>query len=113
MVAPTEFHDAQARTAQGVLLLTRRQWARMGSLDDWPKIAAQVTMLTAAGQLATAGRAVEYVLDVLPEPVATVNPRAFAGVAPDGRPLDTLLYSSVVHAREKFAKVADQLESGR
>jgi hypothetical protein len=85
----------------------------MGSLDDWPKIAAQVTMLTAAGQLATAGRGVEYVLDVLPEPVATVNPRAFAGVAPDGRALDTLLYSSVVHAREKFSKVADQLESGR
>ena len=113
MATPTEFHAAQARTAQGVLLLTRRQWDRMGSLDDWPKIAAQVTLLTAAGQLATATRGVEYALDALPEPVATVNPRAFAGVAPDGRPLDTLLYSSVVHAREKFAKVADQLESGR
>ena len=114
MVSPAEFQRAQAATAQGVLLLVRRQWDRMGSLDDWPQIAARTTTLTAAGQFTAAQRGVDYAraaLDV--EPVGVVNPRAFAGIAPDGRRLDTLLYSSVVHARNTYAKVEDQLESGR
>lgn len=114
MVSPAEFQRAQAATAQGVLLLVRRQWDRMGSLDDWPQIAARTTTLTAAGQFTAAQRGVNYARDTLDvEPVGVVNPRAFAGIAPDGRRLDTLLYSSVVHARNTYAKVEDQLESGR
>jgi hypothetical protein len=33
------------------------------------------------------------------EPDAQVNPNAWAGVASDGRPLDTLLYGAVVHTK--------------
>lgn len=90
----------------------------MASLDDWPSIAQRVTLLTAAGQAAAARRAVEWTGSALadlraPEAVATVNPGAFAGVASDGRPLDSLLYSSVVHARNAYADPALQMESGR
>lgn len=116
--SPAEFQRQQAATAQGVLLLVRRQWVRMASLDDWPTIASRVTLLTAAGQAAAARRAAEWTAESFvtlgaPEPVAAVNPQAFAGVASDGRPLDSLLYSSVVHARNSYASTDLQLESGR
>lgn len=115
---PAEFQRQQAATAQGTLLLVRRQWDRMASLDDWPTIAARVTLLTAAGQAAAARRAAEWTMATLadlraPEPVATVNPAAFVGVASDGRPLDSLLYSSTVHARNTYADPVLQMESGR
>lgn len=48
-----------------------------------------------------------------PEPVATVNPAAFVGIASDGRPLDSLLYSSTVTARNLYADPVLQMESGR
>lgn len=116
--SPAEFQRLQAATAQGTLLLVRRQWDRMASLDDWPTIAARVTLLTAAGQAAAARRAAEWTMATLadlraPEPVAMVNPAAFVGVASDGRPLDSLLYSSVVHARNTYADPVLQMESGR
>lgn len=115
---PAEFQREQAATAQGVLLLVRRQWDRMASLDDWPSIAPRVALLTAAGQAATARRAAEWTGETLadlgaPQAVATVNPQAFVGIASDGRPLDSLLYSSVVHARNTYADPVQQLASGR
>lgn len=114
MVSPASFQQAQASTAQGVLLLVRRQWSRMKSLDDWPAIAPRVTLMTAAGQYAVAVRGSGFAAESLDEePVGRVDPRAFAGIAPDGRPLGSLLYSSVVHARDKYTKVEDQLASGR
>lgn len=114
MATPASFQSAQAATAQGALLLIRRQWDRMRSLDDWPSIASRVTLMTSAGQYAAAVRGGEFVMESLSvDPVAEVNPRAFAGLAPDGRPLESMLYSSVVHAREKFEKVDEQLASGR
>ena len=117
-LSPAEFQRQQAATAQGTLLLVRRQWDRMASLDDWPTIASRVTLLTAAGQAAAARRAAEWTTSTLaelraPEPLATVNAAAFSGVASDGRPLDSLLYSSVVNARIAHADPVEQLASGR
>ena len=114
MVSAADFQRAQAMTSQGVLMLVRRQWDRMQSVDDWPMIVDEVTAITAAGQLAVARRGIEFAAESLDdEAVAAVSAREFAGVAPDGRRLDSLLYSSVVHAREKYSKVDEQLESGR
>ena len=114
MVTPASFQSAQAATAQGALLLIRRQWDRMRSLDDWPTIAPRVVLMTSAAQYAAASRGAEFAAEMLPDDaVGEVNPRAFARLAPDGRPLDSMLYSSVVHAREKYAKVDEQLASGR
>lgn len=112
MPAPLEFQQAQARIAEGVLLLTSRQWRRMLTLDDWPKIATRLTVLTAAGQKAAAERAVDYTasrLDVAP----VVTTSAFVGMAADGRPLESLLYSAVVRARMTYATNSEQLEYGR
>lgn len=116
--SPAEFQRQQAATAQGTLLLVRRQWDRMTSLDDWPAIASRVTLLTAAGQAAAARRAAEWTTSTLaelgaPEPVAQVALSAFSGAASDGRPLGSLLYSSVVHARNTYADPVMQMESGR
>lgn len=114
VVSPADFQRVQAQTAQAVLLIARREWDTMESLDDWPRIAAKVTAVTGAGQLTAARRGAEFASSMLAaEPVAAVNPRAWAMVAPDGRPLSSLLYSSVVHSRATYTEVADQLASGR
>lgn len=111
-MTPEEYQHSQAALAQSVLLLTRRQWDRMDSLDDWPEIEQRVTVLTAAGQKQAAERAITYTASTLGvEPV--VNPAPLVGVANDARPLNTLLYSSVVTARTTYTATADQLERGR
>ena len=111
---PADFQRAQARSIQGVLMLLGRQWDQMESLDDWAQIQDRVTVLTAAGQTATARRGISYALDVLDEePVGVASARAFAGTAPDGRPLGSMLYSSVVHARTTYESPGDQMRSGR
>lgn len=118
VLPPAEFQREQAATAQGTLLLVRRQWGKMSSLDDWPRIAAQVTVATSAGQLKAAERGATWTAGTLAElgaadPVGTVNPRAFAGFASDGRPLESQMYSAVAHARKVFIDPAQQLASGR
>lgn len=68
---------------------------------SWREIAPGLTATVAAGQLAAARSAVEYVPAVLSEigqpdePDARVLPAAFAGVASDGRSLVSLLEGSV------------------
>lgn len=111
---PADFQRAQARSIQGVLMLLGRQWDQMESLDDWAQIQDRVMVLTAAGQTATARRGISYALDVLDEePVGVASARAFAGTAPDGRPLGSMLYSSVIHARTTYESPLEQLKSGR
>ena len=111
---PSDFQRAQARSIQGMLILIGRQWDRMRSLDDWDKIQDRVTVLTASGQVDVARRGISYVRGtVADDPVGVASPRAFAGVAPDGRPLGSMLYSAVVHARTTYISPDEQLKSGR
>ena len=113
-MAAASFQRLQAQTAQGIILLVGRQWDRMRSLDDWSTIAERVTLLTAAGQMDTARRGIAYAAEVLDEePVGMARPAGFANMAPDGRPLDTLLDSAVIHARQTYADPVQQLASGR
>lgn len=109
---PEQFQVAQASTAQGILLLLRRQWDRMDSLDDWPSIANRVTLLTAAGQKASAERAVAWTADQL-DVASDVDVTPLVGVASDGRPLETMLYSSVARARQKHEEREEQVRYGR
>ena len=108
---PSEFYAAQARTGAATGLLARRQWRKMGSLDDWALIVSRLTLLVTAGQVGAASRAEAYVsssVDV--DAAGSVNPKMFGGVASDGRPLDSLLYSSVVHARTLYGTAAKDAE---
>lgn len=108
---PSEFYAAQVRTAEATAILARRQWRTMRTLDDWPSIVSRLTLAVTAGQVGVASRADSYVSGVVDvEPVAAVNPRAFGGVASDGRQLDTLLFSSVVHARSLYGSGAKDAE---
>jgi len=88
--------------------LVRREWARMGQDFDasWATIGPRVLVLTSAAQLGAARSGVEYVPAALAEVGQDVaesgvtNPRAFAGVASDGRPLGSLLEGAKVRAKE-------------
>ena len=71
-----------------------------------PRIVEAVT----AGQLASAALADGYVDAVVsaesadPERVGSVKPSAFAGLAADGRPLESLMYLSVIGTKERIGR---------
>lgn len=114
VVSPAEFQRQQAATAQGVLLLVRRQWDQLKSLDDWERFENRITILTASGQAQAARRAAEHTIDTLAtRAVGAVDPTAFSGVASDGRALNTYLRSAVIHARSTYTDPLEQLASGR
>lgn len=71
----------------------------------WQRVGPRLTLLVASAQLGAAQDGAAFVPRALAaarqsvRPDALVSPRAFAGVASDGRPLESLLYGAVVHAR--------------
>ena len=107
-LAVSEHYRAQQRLTVATLGLVRREWARMGQDFDasWATIGPRVLVLTSAAQLGAARSGVEYVPAALAEVGQDVaesgvtNPRAFAGVASDGRPLGSLLEGAKVRAKE-------------
>ena len=96
-----EAHRARQQTL--ALLLAREisgLWARLSPASFstvWGRIAPRVKTLMTAAQLEAARGAQDYVSGQLtlqgitPDPVGIVPVRAFAGIASDGRDLDTLL----------------------
>lgn len=87
---------------------TRAEWAKMGQNFNasWLTVGPRVTLLTASAQLGAARNGAASVPAILAElgqsvdPMGDVNPPAFAGVASDGRPLDSLLYHGVIEAKQ-------------
>lgn len=88
----------------------------MGPADfdtSWRRVGPRLTALVAAAQLAAARSGSEYVPRVLAETgqnaaaAGEVQPRRLAGVASDGRPLDSLLYGSVVASGRAYNAGAD------
>jgi hypothetical protein len=106
-----EHYAAQQRQAQAALIQARRQWRKMGpDLDvSWARIVNRLTLVVASAQLGAARAGAAYVPAALEEigqqvdPEAVVRPEGWSGVASDGRPLDSLLYSAVVHAKDALA----------
>ena len=78
--------------------LAGRQWRKMRTLDDWPTIATRLTLMVQANMVAAARFSAGEAADALGSDAA-VNPAAWGKAASDGRPLDSLLYSGVAHAR--------------
>lgn len=102
-------HDrARAKVALATLLGARRAWDLLGSGDwdvAWRAIGPQLVALLTASQIAVGRLAETYVDSLVDEvgiPAQTVGalfPAGLAGTASDGRPLDTLVYESVIGAR--------------
>jgi hypothetical protein len=117
-------YAAQQRQVQATVLLVQRLWRQItgASLDEeWQAIAHRLTLIVAAAQLGAASAGAAYVPAVLAEigrtvdPDAEVNPQAWSGIASDGRPLDSLLYSPVVQTKESLAggmSLQDALQAG-
>lgn len=109
--AALEHYRAQQRLTVATVAATRRVWARMGPEFDrsWAAVAPAVATLVSAGQLGAARNGAAYVPRVLAEtgqrddPAGDVDPRAFAGVASDGRELEPLLYGSVTASKSAVA----------
>jgi hypothetical protein len=119
--AVSEHYRAQQRLIVATLGLVRREWSRMGDDFDatWREVGPRVSLLTASAQLGAARNGAAYVPATLGEigaaadAEARVNLRAFAGVASDGRPLESLLYGAVVRARTAPAEsLAERLKVG-
>lgn len=106
--AAQQFYRQIQRLQLVVVMAGRKAWSRMGSDFDasWAQVAPGLTAVTSAGQLAAARQASAYVPSVLDEtgqpdaPEARVQPRAFSGVAADGRSLTGLLESAKVRAKQ-------------
>ena len=120
--AALEFDRARQQLILMTVGLVRREWSSMGEdLDlSWSRISARVTLLTASAQLGAARDGLAYVPAALAQQrqsvaaEAQVNPRALAGIASDGRSLDQLLYSAVIHARSaKASSLPERLKVGR
>jgi hypothetical protein len=121
--AVSEHYRAQQALLVATLALVRREWSRMGPDFDvsWAALGRRILLLTTSAQLGAARSGAAYVPATLAElgtpvePVGEVIPAAFAGVASDGRPLDSLLGESVIKAkvaRGGGAPVGDALTVG-
>lgn len=105
--AARDLHLAQQRLIAATLGLTRREWAGMGADFDasWARIGPRIALLTASAQMGAARNGAASVPMILAElgqsvdPWGEVDPRGFAGIASDGRPLDSLLYGGVTTAK--------------
>lgn len=120
-----EHYAAQARQAEATLILARRQWRRMSPDDldsSWARIVATLVSIVTDGQVGAAKAGAAYVPLALgvagyEEPAAgSVSASRLAGIASDGRPLDSLLFSSVIHAKAAIGRgetVQQALSVGR
>jgi hypothetical protein len=109
--AAVAHYRAQQRLTVASIAAARRVWARMGVDFDrsWAVVGPALTVLVSAGQLGAARNGAAYVPRVLAEtgqrddPVGDIDPRAFAGVASDGRELEPLLYGAVTAAKDSVS----------
>lgn len=100
---------SQRREIQAATSAATRLWARMGAEFDESYRAIEPTLLavTATAQERVAAGALAYIPAVLEETgqilaveaVATPAASPLVGVAGDGRPVQSLLYGAVVHAK--------------
>lgn len=122
--------EAYSRTHRQAIASTTAQtvrlWSRMTPDFDasWARIEPLLMALVGAAQRRAARDALDYVPAVLEDTgqldaldaAATVNAAPLYGVAGDGRPVDTLLYGAVTHAKTQVGAglaVDEALASGR
>ncbi|HKS46341.1 MAG TPA: hypothetical protein VJT49_14770 [Amycolatopsis sp.] len=108
-------HTADRRKlARGVELEARRLWRGVGTADlgSWLGLLGRLLVVLVAAQRAAAQRSDAYLDAVLaeqgiqPDAAGAVAAATLSGVASDGRPLGSLLWSPVVAARRAIAEGA-------
>jgi hypothetical protein len=107
------FQAAQARRTRLTANEVQRLWAQLDRRDlsgSWEaSVGPRIVRAITAGQLSTAAAADGYVDEVVdaegadPDRAGRVRPEAFAGVAADGRSLDSLMYLSVITSKSAIA----------
>ncbi|MGW6913718.1 VG15 protein [Kitasatospora sp. NPDC054939] len=111
---------ARRRTAAAAVLGAVREWRGLDERDlsgSWAEASPRLLAVVSAGQLASAGTAQAYtdtataLQGVEPLPAGTINPRAFAGIAADGRALSSLLYLPVIDTKRAIADGAGLREA--
>jgi len=120
-----DHHRARRRLARAAVVEARRLWRQVDPSQirrSWLALVTRLTVVVAGAQLAAARQADEYVERVLaeqgidPEPDGILVPSMLAGVASDGRPLDTLLTQpaiSTVTALDQGRSMRDALAAGQ
>jgi hypothetical protein len=120
-------YAAQASLVQRVQRVVLGLWAGLdvtGLTASWAalRLGERLFVALAAGQLAAAAAAPRYVAAAVQRqgatstPVGSLVPRALAGVASDGRNLETLLFEPVVRVKSAIrdgASTARAMEMGR
>lgn len=116
--------DRQKRIAAGVVRAGAREWATLDQDDlsgSWRRVGPRLAVILAAGQTAAAADGADYVdravraQGVDPDPQGRVIPEALAGIAADGRPLDTLLLRTLITTKEGIGRgmpIGDALDLG-
>jgi hypothetical protein len=115
------FYAAQARLGRKTANRVQRLWRTLdrGNLtDSWTTLVGPaVVEAVTAGQLAAAAQADPY-LDAIeaadgvePEPDGQVRAAAFAGIASDGRPLDTLLHLPIITTKQAIGAGAADVDA--
>ncbi|MFE9949298.1 hypothetical protein ACFYRJ_17405 [Streptomyces sp. NPDC005531] len=107
------FHAAQARRSRLTANEVQRLWRQLDQRNlsaSWEtSVGPRIVRTVAAGQLASAAAADEYVDAVVSaegaasDSAGRVRPQAFAGVAADGRSLESLMYLSVITSKQRIA----------
>lgn len=98
---------AQAALARTTASAARTAWSRIDRLSiggSWLRLLVEPLALLVAAQVQAAATADAYVTAALAaqgiaaEPAGTLRPQSLAGIASDGRRLDTLLYQPAIEA---------------
>ena len=108
------YYILQQKLVRSVVRDVTRLWKRVDRDNierSWvsDRLGEQVFVTVASGQAMAAAQADDYTDRVLAEqgteitPAGRVNPNALAGVASDGRPLETLLYLPAITTRAQLA----------
>lgn len=117
------YASEQRREIAAAVSALRRLWRQMGPDFDasWAMAVPQVMAVTDLAQARVAAGALGYIPDVLEDtgqsraaaPFATPQIRGLVGVAGDGRPVESLLYGAVTHAKSQVASGASMAQALR
>ena len=107
------FQAAQARRTRLTANEVQRLWGQLDRRDlsgSWnASVGPRIVRAITAGQLSSAGAADDYVDEVVDaegadsDRVGRIRPESFAGIAADGRSLDSLMLLSVITTKQGIA----------